>query len=301
MEAPIHAPAIFFYFRSGGEFETSQKSGYSRRSIPSLSEIKKFLQQIDHKNAYVREYSKFQAVRFCNSFKALHPFLKNKKVLELGSSPFLFSLLLKKFYPSNHYFFTDFSKSKKTKHKFLLRDGGRKIPFALTARSFDIEKEIFPYRSNSFDLVLIRETIEHLREDPMFMIKESNRVLKKGGMLFVTTPNTVSWLHLFQTLQMQAPCEGPTYTVGGRGNYKEYCPYELKQLLQSGGFKVTKLSTVDNGNCDQSEFQTLKKGMLSLIKEWGRDAVLRNRYINVFGRKTGPLKERYPRGIYTSQ
>ena len=48
-----------------------------------------------------------------------------------------------------------------------------------------------PFRSDTFDLCLCSEVIEHLRE-PEALLKDINRVLKRGGKLILTTPNRVS-------------------------------------------------------------------------------------------------------------
>ena len=45
-----------------------------------------------------------------------------------------------------------------------------------------------PFRTNSFDIVVSTEVIEHV-EDPQKAIKEMFRVLKPGGVLALTTPN----------------------------------------------------------------------------------------------------------------
>jgi SAM-dependent methyltransferase len=49
-----------------------------------------------------------------------------------------------------------------------------------------------PFDSESFDVVWCSEVIEHLR-DPAAAITEMRRVLKPGGMLVITTPNSSAW------------------------------------------------------------------------------------------------------------
>lgn len=49
-----------------------------------------------------------------------------------------------------------------------------------------------PFASNSFDLVFASDIIEHL-DDPTAMLRESYRVLVRGGILMVTTINSAFW------------------------------------------------------------------------------------------------------------
>ncbi len=269
------------------------------QKIPNIREIESFLSKIDFKNSYTKAYSKINADRFCNSLRWLHPYLNHKQVLELGSRPFVFSLLAQKFYPNNRYWFTDFPKKKKRLFQF--RDGSKKTVFHLETKVFDLEKTRFPFPNNSCDVVLIMETLEHLREDPMFMIKEANRVLRKGGLVFITTPNSVSWGALFRLLQMQSPLEAPTYTPGGRGNYKEYTPREVRALLESGGFKIKSLRTLNNTNVDDFlKLGCIKESAMDILKKWNKNTHLRDLYIYGLAQKIGPIKNRYPKGIYTT-
>lgn len=50
------------------------------------------------------------------------------------------------------------------------------------------------YSSNLFDAITMNHVIEHV-PDPAFIFQECYRILKKGGSLIVTTPNTDSWGH----------------------------------------------------------------------------------------------------------
>lgn len=57
----------------------------------------------------------------------------------------------------------------------------------LTCKEADLSKEI-PVADNYADYVLSQEGIEHL-PDQLHMFKEVNRILKKGGVCLLTTPN----------------------------------------------------------------------------------------------------------------
>src|SRR3989344_108061 len=51
-----------------------------------------------------------------------------------------------------------------------------------------------PFGSQSFDLVWCTEVIEHLYK-PKYLLDEVERVLKPGGMVILTTPNSGWWLY----------------------------------------------------------------------------------------------------------
>lgn len=57
----------------------------------------------------------------------------------------------------------------------------------------DLEKEKLPYNDNFFDAVCSFDLLEHLNS-PEVLFRESRRVLKKNGVLFLTTPNGDYWL-----------------------------------------------------------------------------------------------------------
>lgn len=55
-------------------------------------------------------------------------------------------------------------------------------------RLIDLDKD-FPLQSEEFDAVVSSEVIEHV-ENPWHFVREIARILKKGGIAVITTPNT---------------------------------------------------------------------------------------------------------------
>ena len=55
----------------------------------------------------------------------------------------------------------------------------------------DVNK-LLPFKEETFSCVILGELIEHV-PDPDFLLRECYRVLKKRGILIVSTPNLVSW------------------------------------------------------------------------------------------------------------
>lgn len=56
----------------------------------------------------------------------------------------------------------------------------------------DLNKFHLPFKDNSFDVVMLVEVIEHV-ENPALLINEINRILKKKGILIMSTPNVENW------------------------------------------------------------------------------------------------------------
>jgi len=57
------------------------------------------------------------------------------------------------------------------------------------------DASFLPFRDNQFDLIIIQDVIEHLIDKDQF-VKEVDRILKKNGYVFLSTPNKYSILNL---------------------------------------------------------------------------------------------------------
>lgn len=111
----------------------------------------------------------------------------------------------------------------------------------LSARGFktyqlDVEKDIFPFRRNSFDIVIAGEIIEHLF-DPLEFLRKCSTVLKKGGLIVVTTPNLASLGRRILLLIGKNPYTDPWVEKAGIGGHiRYYVPATLTQVLSKAGF-----------------------------------------------------------------
>jgi len=79
-----------------------------------------------------------------------------------------------------------------------------------------------PFDDGTFDFILCTEVLEHL-EHPAKMIGEMHRVLKKDGVILVTTP-------FFQILH-ETPYD-----------FYRYTPFALKSLVEEGGFELNSIT-----------------------------------------------------------
>jgi 2-polyprenyl-3-methyl-5-hydroxy-6-metoxy-1,4-benzoquinol methylase len=102
--------------------------------------------------------------------------------------------------------------------------------YGFEGRAADIEEGL-NYPNDSFDLVFCAEVIEHMTS-PEVLIAEMKRVLKPGGRLVLTTPNSAFWL--YRVLGVLG------YTVGELQHPKHFQYFSrrsLLKLLESAGLQ----------------------------------------------------------------
>ncbi|XOB46583.1 MAG: class I SAM-dependent methyltransferase [Candidatus Nealsonbacteria bacterium] len=68
----------------------------------------------------------------------------------------------------------------------------------------DFEKDSFPFEDNYFDLILVDQVFEHIKNISN-LSKEISRVLKPNGYLIVLTPNLAVWYNRFLLLSGKQP------------------------------------------------------------------------------------------------
>lgn len=111
--------------------------------------------------------------------------LKKAKILDVGGGTGYFADQLKQQFPKAEIYVTDISSAAIKEGKKLYKN----IKLSIS----DSEKE-FPFKDNFFDLIISGEHIAHLKNTDNY-VSEISRVLKKNGILMLTTPNLVSWLN----------------------------------------------------------------------------------------------------------
>jgi len=165
---------------------------------------------------------------------------------------------------------------------------------------FNAESDRFPYPDGHFKTVLCCELLEHLPNDPMFMMSEINRILKPGGYLLLTTPNIASLRSIAAVMQGFHPQLFSTYLRPKEGetdarHHREYTCQEIKRLLENSGFEVVRLDTGPFHAEHRPEYGWVEH----LLERYILSKELRGDGIYVLGRKTGPVRERYPAWLYS--
>ena len=187
----------------------------------------------------------------------------------------------------------------RTDHKELVSDTGEL--FQCEVDHFDAEKHVYPYADESFDTVLCCELIEHLFEDPMHMMSEISRILKPGGHLVLTTPNAGSLRAVSAILLGYHPAFFPAYIrprkageeAEARHN-REYVPMEIQHLLTDSGFDLVSLETGEFLEVPHPELGWVTH----VLERYNLSHNLRGDGIYAVGRKSGPVKKRWPEWLY---
>jgi len=109
----------------------------------------------------------------------------------------------------------------------------------ISFKKFDLNSmKKLPYKNNTFDYIVCTEVLGYL-DNPVFVLKEMNRILKKGGRLFLTTPGVENiyskYLFLFKNRFMHFfdDIENPqTHPLLLRS---------LRYYLEEVGFKILRI------------------------------------------------------------
>jgi SAM-dependent methyltransferase len=173
--------------------------------------------------------------------------------------------------------------------------------FQCALELFNAEKDPFPYDDGYFSTVLCCELVEHLTEDPMYMMSEINRILRPGGHLVLTTPNIGSLRAIAAILSGYHPGFFPAYIrprVEGEEpearHNREYTAREIVHLFHYAGFDMTLLETGPFRDEPKPEHAWVKH----LLARYEQPVDLRGDGIYAVGRKSGPVRERYPAWLY---
>jgi glycosyltransferase involved in cell wall biosynthesis/SAM-dependent methyltransferase len=165
---------------------------------------------------------------------------------------------------------------------------------------FDAERDRYPYPEGRFATVLCCELLEHLYEDPMHLMAEVNRILRPGGHLVLSTPNVCSLRAVAASLLNYHPGLFHHYVKpDAQGNRdprhaREYAPRDVQALFEAAGFEVVRLETGPYLERQSLEYEWVRH----LLARYELPQDHREDSIFCVGRKTGPVRERYPAALY---
>lgn len=112
--------------------------------------------------------------------------------------------------------------------------------------SFEIyDGKKIPFKDNSFDAIISFQVIEHIKNDSGF-INEIHRVLKKGGILILTTPNRNYRLK-------------PNQKLSNPFHVREYSPQSFKKLLNNKFSSMSIKGIIGTPDVQKIELNRVKK------------------------------------------
>lgn len=197
------------------------------------------------------EYLHEHRQRFQDELKILKHHHEEGRILEVGSVPCFFTSFAKEL----GYNVTGIDLDPTRGHNLIKKYG-------LDIKKCDIEKEKFPFESNTFSTVLFLETFEHLPINPLFTLNEIVRVLKNNGILILSTPNLYSIGNIIRFLIGNSFNDAikeleKINLLGHSGHIREYSKKEMLNLIKKMKLILIKHQFSDYGT---------KKDIVSRIK-----------------------------------
>lgn len=190
-------------------------------------------------------YYQQHALRFVKTLRylyALFPSRPGFRVLDVGAAPYFLTTFL-----IDRWNWEVVSVSMKASvfpgestpilpHRVTVEIGDRTLELIVWA--LNVERDPFPFDTDTFDGVLCLETIEHLGYSPSHMLAECHRVLKPDGKLVITTPNSLNLLDTLR-LMLNRTIASPYSGYGFYGRHqREFTTNELRCLLEACHFHV---------------------------------------------------------------
>lgn len=109
--------------------------------------------------------------------------------------------------------------------------------YQIDLKKVDLTREPLPFNDEAFDVVTYCEVMEDTYVHPAIVLKEINRVLRKGGFLVLTTPNMLS---LYSRINLLFG-NNPNADWGKKaGHFREYTLEEIRFVLKGTGFEIEK-------------------------------------------------------------
>lgn len=123
-----------------------------------------------------------------------------------------------------------------------------------------------PFKDNSFDIIVCSHVVEHI-EDPLNMLSEAKRVVKKGGHVLVEAPNHVDFRNRIKTMlgksvlptKMERPFEQHQW---------EYTLNELKDLVVKVGLSIISVYAYSESGRGSWKTKLIRKISNILPKTW---------------------------------
>jgi SAM-dependent methyltransferase len=102
--------------------------------------------------------------------------------------------------------------------------------------SVNLNHDPLPFPENTFDSVIAADVIEHV-ENPSFLLRECNRVLKSDGKLILSTPHATHWMVVLRNMFFK---NAPYWDTKGE-HLSNWDMITMKVLLKKNGFDLKQI------------------------------------------------------------
>ena len=158
-------------------------------------------------------------------------FKKKFKILELGCGIGRNAMFIKKYLNEVEYHGIDILPKEK-------------VDSFINFRNVNLEESELPYETNYFDAIIFTHVLEHLN-NPLSLGNEINRVLKKGGKIYVEAPNWSSIL--LPSFGFHREQHNPFNFYDDPTHIKPWTKHSIYEFLSKNcQFKVQKVGIVRN-------------------------------------------------------
>ena len=206
---------------------------YKHRPITIGENNEDFIDYLDlHRSTYVRTIKDI----LCH----VQSTTKNLKILEIGGFTGIVSICLSRL--GYQVVFTDIPE--------FLNSGTLKVKLSENNIEFFAHNLLncpIPQPNNSFDIVVMCEVLEHLNFNPLPVLSEVNRILKGGGVFYLSLPNIASLenrVRLLKGYSIHNPIShlignlDPESTMRVGLHWREYTKEEVAEMLLILGFTI---------------------------------------------------------------
>lgn len=207
----------------------------------------------DPKESDKRYYLEYHKNRFRETLDVVPDLRAGSKLLEIG--PTHFSLVVKSVYPGCSISAID-----------ILDTWGRRLKQAgVEFKVCDLAKDPIPFESDSFDVVLFTEVLEHISASHEIVLGEIRRVMKKDAKLVFSVPNIATFTNRVRLLIGENPTKW-TYREDYRhGHLHEFTRREASDLLAKCGFRVVSCRYIDNCRKRNTNIPRADRPRLSIL------------------------------------
>jgi SAM-dependent methyltransferase len=167
------------------------------------------------------------------------------RLMEIGANPYYMSMLIRRFTQFELHCSNYFGPGLNSDGVQYMVNSNNNEKIEFKFKHFNIEDEEIPCSSQSFDVILFCEVIEHFTKDPMRALLNVKKALKPNGYLILSTPNVArldNVAKLMAGANIYDPYSG--HGIYGRHN-REYNKHELYLLLTHLGFDIEIIFSAD--------------------------------------------------------